>query len=735
MAKQTEAQIKFKADITGFQSSITEMNNGIGVLNSQLRLNSTQLKDNADSVELLQKRSELLNTAYNDSKAKVEATEKALQVAKSVFGENSTETQQWEKKLAAAQTQEESLRQSVEQNNTALQQAKEKATGASQADEDLANSEKKADKNSQEANVSFLANVEALNKVGQVAKEAGDKVLSFGKSTVDAEKKFDDATDAMQYGTGRSNAEMENLNNTFNNIVKTIPVKDLKDLSGAITVLAQKTNASDSEIDGFATNIAKLSDKSGESATVIANTAIAISNQFGTSIDESLNLMMNANQKFGVSFSDLGNMASTAGAALHNELGLSVEQVTGLMGTFSASGLDASSAVTGLLKATKNMSKDGTASVEGLNNVLKGLSDGTISTADATDIFGAKATNMISFLKEKGITNINDFASALKGQSGSLQTVSEMYDGMVDSNDAATVAQQNADKAMSDLGTTAMVTLTPAIENVTGMIQGFSNWWTSLDSNTQSIIVTVGEVIVVLGILGGALSTLQSTMFAIQILTATNPAILIIAAIVAIIAAIVLLWNNCEWFRNMITGSWETIKNVWNGVPRFFGGIWDAVSAPVSGIWNDIEGTFSDALEWIQGLFNFQWHWPSIPLPHFSISGSWNPIDWLSEGVPSIGVEWYAKAMNKPFIADSPSIIGIGEAGSEMVVGTDFLTNRINEAIQSVNNNGLSDSIMALANRPIVLSINGNRFAEATAGDADHVSGTRINLSSRGLAI
>ncbi|HET3963119.1 TPA: phage tail tape measure protein, partial [Streptococcus pneumoniae] len=64
--------------------------------------------------------------------------------------------------------------------------------------------------------------------------------------------------------------------------------------------------------------------------------------------------------------------------------------------------------------------------------------------------------------------------------------------------------------------------------------------------------------------------------------------------------------------------------------------------------------------------------WPHIPLPHFYVSGSANPLDWLSQGVPSIGIEWYAKGgiMTKPTIfgMNGNNIMVGGEAGNEAVL-------------------------------------------------------------------
>jgi hypothetical protein len=47
------------------------------------------------------------------------------------------------------------------------------------------------------------------------------------------------------------------------------------------------------------------------------------------------------------------------------------------------------------------------------------------------------------------------------------------------------------------------------------------------------------------------------------------------------------------------------------------------------------------------------------------VSGSANPLDWLTQGVPSISIDWYAKGG----FVDEPTVYayGVGERGGEFV--------------------------------------------------------------------
>nr|DAU66896.1 MAG TPA: minor tail protein [Caudoviricetes sp.] len=138
-----------------------------------------------------------------------------------------------------------------------------------------------------------------------------------------------------------------------------------------------------------------------------------------------------------------------------------------------------------------------------------------------------------------------------------------------------------------------------------------------------------------------------------------------------------------SYISNILNGISGTVSNIWNGIKDTVSNVLNAISSTVSSVWEGIKSTISgaingakdavsSAIEAIKGLFNFSISWPHIPLPHFYVSGSANPLDWLSQGVPSIGIEWYAKGgiMTKPTIfgMNGNNLMVGGEAGNEAVL-------------------------------------------------------------------
>lgn len=137
-------------------------------------------------------------------------------------------------------------------------------------------------------------------------------------------------------------------------------------------------------------------------------------------------------------------------------------------------------------------------------------------------------------------------------------------------------------------------------------------------------------------------------------------------------------------------------SSVWNGIKN-------AIMSPMSAAANFVRAIINK----IKGFFNFRISWPHIPLPHFNIEpNGWNVGDLLKGKIPSLGIKWYAQAMDNPMILDAPTIFGMsngqmlgaGEAGAEVVAGRDTLMKMINQA-----SNNRADEILDALHRIIAL--------------------------------
>ena len=159
----------------------------------------------------------------------------------------------------------------------------------------------------------------------------------------------------------------------------------------------------------------------------------------------------------------------------------------------------------------------------------------------------------------------------------------------------------------------------------------------------------------------------------------------------------------------MVTSNLEQIKqffsNFGTNISTFFTNLWDNSIAmaqmkldflrnAISGIMENTSNIVYSIVEKMKGFFNFEFQVPKMKLPHFSVTPSgWKVADLLEGTMPKLGVEWYAKAMRNPMIMDQPTAFGYdavsgkilagGEAGKEVVSGTDTLMQMIQQAVDS----------------------------------------------------
>ncbi|WP_049543877.1 TMP repeat protein [Streptococcus pseudopneumoniae] len=180
------------------------------------------------------------------------------------------------------------------------------------------------------------------------------------------------------------------------------------------------------------------------------------------------------------------------------------------------------------------------------------------------------------------------------------------------------------------------------------------------------------------------------------------------------------VWNGIKsTLSGIFDGISSSVSSVFNGIRDTISNIWNSIQSTASSIWNGIKDTIGNAIngakdlvgsaiEAIKGFFNFEFRWPHIPVPHFRITGSTNPFDWLSGGLPSIDVKWFAKGgiLTKPtvFGSNGNSLMAGGEAGNEAVLP-------LNERTLGAIGRGIAQTMGGLS--PVInVSISGNNISE-----------------------
>jgi phage-related protein len=216
----------------------------------------------------------------------------------------------------------------------------------------------------------------------------------------------------------------------------------------------------------------------------------------------------------------------------------------------------------------------------------------------------------------------------------------------------------------------------------------------------------------------------------------------------AIINACSSAWNGIKSF---LVGLWNGIKStasgVFNGIKDFLTGVWNGIKSTATSVWNSVKSAISSAWEGIKsavsnkiegikstitGLWTkakeiagniksaFTNLFSGIKVPHFSMSGSLNPKDWIKGGLPKLNVSWHA---NGGIVKGSNggTIVGVGENGGDEAILP--LSNKSKmkpfaEAVgkmmpesKNTNNGGFNGEITV----HVPLIIDGREIAKATA--------------------
>ena len=627
--------VEIGGDTTKLQTALKGVNSEIKNTQSQLKDVEKLLKLDPGNTELLAQKHKLLADAVGETKEKLAALKTAAEQADAALANGEISKEQYEalqREIIETESELKKLEQQPGQSAAALQKIADMGGRLRTAGD-------------------------AISGVGEKLLPVTAGVAALGTASVTTAANFESSMSQVQATMGITKDSMSTLNGQSVNTMEALSnlAKEMgastafsaSECAEALNYLALAGYDTQQMADTLPTvlNLAAAGGIDLASASDMVTDAMSA---LGMEVDEAetmVDQMAKTASTTNTSVAQLGEGILTIGATAKSVRGGTAElnAALGILANNGIKGAEGGTHLRNIILSLQNPTDKAAASMKELGVDVYDSQGNMRSLNDILGDLNKSMDGMTSAEKSNIISTIfnkTDLASvnALLANTGS--TWDDLQQSIIDSGGAA---QQMADtqldnlqgqltllkSALEGLAISFGELLMPAIKTIVGWVQKFVDWLNGMDEGTKKVVVTVallaaalGPVLIVIGKvisavgtvmtivpkIAGVINTVKTAFMALNTTMLANPIFLIIAAVAALVAAFIYLWNNCEGFREFWINLWNKIKEtavaVWEGLKAFFTAAWEAISSVASAVWGGIKSFFSGIWEGIKTIFS-----------------------------------------------------------------------------------------------------------------------------------
>ena len=627
--------VEIGGDTTKLQTALKGVNSSIRDTQGQLRDVEKLLKLDPGNTELLAQKHRLLGEAVAGTKEKLETLKTAAEQANTALANGEI-----------TQDQYDALQREIIETEQRLKELENQANQSATAVQKIA------------------ATGEKLKTVGDNISSAGQKLLpvtagvtALGTAAVSTAANFESSMSQVQATMGITKDVMSTVNGESVNTMDTLSALAKKmgsetafsasECAEALNYLALAGYDTQQMCDTLPTvlNLAAAGGIDLASASDMVTDAMSA---LGMGVDEAgtvVDQMAKTASTTNTSVAQLGEGILTIGATAKTVKGGTAELNTalGILANNGIKGAEGGTHLRNVILSLQNPTDKAAACMEQLGldvydseGNMRSLNDilGDLNTS-MDGMTAAEKSNIIGQIFNKtDLSSVN----ALLANTGTIWD--DLQQSIIDSGGAA---QQMADtqldnlqgqitilkSALEGLAISFGELLMPAIKMIVGWVQQFVDWLNGMDEGTKKVVTTIallaaalGPVLIVIGKVvsavgtimtivpkvAGVINTVKTAFAALNTTMLANPIFLIIAAITALVAAFIYLWNTNEDFRQFWINLWENVKEVaiavWEAIKNFFTAAWEAISSTAQAVWNGIKDFFSGLWEGIKTIFS-----------------------------------------------------------------------------------------------------------------------------------
>lgn len=485
----------------------------------------------------------------------------------------------------------------------------------------------------------------------------GGVAVSTGKMAMD----FEDAIAKVSTIADTTQVPIEDLEKSILELSNTSGIASTEIAENVYNAISAGQSTGDAV--NFVENSTKLAKAGFAEAGDALDILTTILNSYGMEASEVTNVSDMLIQTQNLGKTTVAELSSAMGKVIPTAKanGVQLDQLCGSYAVMTSNGIATAETTTYLNSMLNELGKQGTSAANAFAAGTEHIKEGGLTMAEAMEM-GWNLTDVLSILDkqaaESGTTIGNMFGSAEAGKAATVlydnaeklnSAVQQMGDSAGATDEAYAKLETdsfNLQKVLNEVkntgiefGKTIMSSLGPMIEDGSEKVHQFCEWFSKLDEGQKQTILKIGMLVAAAGpalmVMGKAASTIGSIITVggklikggstlisgigkvagaakgLFALLAANPIMLVVAAVAALVAGFVYLWNNCEGFRNFFINMWENIKEAAgngvefvkekiDGIKEFFGGVKEAVG----GVLNNVKEETKERLGEIKNAYD-----------------------------------------------------------------------------------------------------------------------------------